>query len=147
MSGTTDVVIAAAAPHAGALSMALCHHCPPPNWARSRSMLITTRVYAKDVSKSFWAGSDSRYRTEPGASGSHFSRHPGRPHRRDYQSGLRLVRAVAMGYQAILAGDSDIVVAGGRKHESGHHCAHLKRAEDGRSGSDGDDQRRIVGCF
>lgn len=37
------------------------------------------------------------------------------------------VRAVAMGYQAILAGDSDIVVAGGQESMSqATHCAHLR---------------------
>ena len=40
------------------------------------------------------------------------------------------VRAVAMGYQAILAGDSDIVVAGGQESMSqATHCAHLRNGQ------------------
>lgn len=37
------------------------------------------------------------------------------------------LRAVAMGYQAILAGDSDVVIAGGQENMSlSPHCAHLR---------------------
>ena len=40
------------------------------------------------------------------------------------------VRAVAMGYQAILAGDSDIVVAGGQESMSlAPHCAHMRNGQ------------------
>ena len=40
------------------------------------------------------------------------------------------VRSVAMGYQAIVAGDSDIVVAGGQESMSlSTHCAHLRNGQ------------------
>ncbi len=60
------------------------------------------------------------------------------------------LRAVALGYQAILNGDSEIVVAGGQESMSqAPHCAHLRNGvkmgdfEHGRH----HDQGRAVGCF
>ena len=59
------------------------------------------------------------------------------------------VRAVAMGYQAILAGDSDIVVAGGQESMSlSAHCAHMRNGQK-MGGLELVDTmiRRAVGCL
>ena len=60
------------------------------------------------------------------------------------------LRAVALGYQAILQGDSDIVVAGGQESMSmAPHCAApAQRREDGRGRAGRHhDQGRPVGCL
>ena len=60
------------------------------------------------------------------------------------------LRAVALGYQALLAGDSKIVVAGGQESMSlAPHCdLPAQRREDGRRRDDGHhDQGRPVGCL
>ena len=77
---------------------------------------------------------DRRSGPEPGAPGLDRRRHPGRSPAWGVNqlcgSGLR---AVALGYQAILNGDSDIVVAGGQESMSmAPHCAaSAQRREDG----------------
>ena len=60
------------------------------------------------------------------------------------------LRAVALGYQAILNGDSEIVVAGGQESMSmAPHCQHLRsRREDGLVRNDRHhDQGWPVGCL
>ena len=60
------------------------------------------------------------------------------------------LRAVALGYQAIKAGDATIVVAGGQENMSASaHCAHLRNGdENGRTGVHGyHDQGRPFGCL
>ena len=102
----------------------------PMNSARSRSRSALERAGVERTRERghHRADPDRRSGPEPGAPGLDRRRHPGRGPAWGVNqlcgSGLR---AVALGYQQILNGDADIVVAGGQESMSqAPHCAHLR---------------------
>tara|TARA_Y100001934_G_scaffold275204_2_gene369130 strand:- start:4615 stop:5799 length:1185 start_codon:yes stop_codon:yes gene_type:complete len=134
MSGTTDVVIAAAArTPIGAFNGALSSLSAAELGAIAvNSSLQRAHVDAKDVSEVILgqvltAGTGQNPARQAAMSA-------GIPDDRTAVTINQVcgsgVRAVAMGYQAILAGDSDIVVAGGQESMSqATHCAHLRNGQ------------------
>ena len=134
MSGTTDVVIAAAArTPIGAFNGALSSLSAAELGAIAvNASLQRAHVDAKDVSEVILgqvltAGTGQNPARQAAMSA-------GIPDDRTAVTINQVcgsgVRAVAMGYQAILAGDSDIVVAGGQESMSqATHCAHLRNGQ------------------
>lgn len=134
MSGTTDVVIAAAArTPIGAFNGALSSLSAAELGAVAvNASLQRAHVDAKDVSEVvlgqvLTAGTGQNPARQAAISA-------GIPDDRTAVTINQVcgsgVRAVAMGYQAILAGDSDIVVAGGQESMSqATHCAHLRNGQ------------------
>lgn len=134
MSGTTDVVIAAAArTPIGAFNGALSSLSAAELGAIAvNASLQRAHVDAKDVSEVILgqvltAGTGQNPARQAAISA-------GIPDDRTAVTINQVcgsgVRAVAMGYQAILAGDSDIVVAGGQESMSqATHCAHLRNGQ------------------
>lgn len=134
MSGTTDVVIAAAArTPIGAFNGALSSLSAAELGAVAvNASLQRAHVDAKDVSEVILgqvltAGTGQNPARQAAISA-------GIPDDRTAVTINQVcgsgVRAVAMGYQAILAGDSDIVVAGGQESMSqATHCAHLRNGQ------------------
>ena len=129
MSGTTDVVIAAAArTPIGAFNGALSSLSAAELGAVAvNASLQRAHVDAKDVSEVILgqvltAGTGQNPARQAAISA-------GIPDDRTAvtinQVCVSGVRAVAMGYQAILAGDSDIVVAGGQESMSQATIAHI----------------------